>query len=60
MGSANQNGTGQLVTGSVESSNVDIATELTKLIAAQEAYGANAKMVTTGDQLMQTTIQMKQ
>ena len=60
LSNANQNGTGQLVTGSVESSNVDIATQLTKLIAAQEAYGANAKMVTTGDQLMQTTLQMKQ
>ena len=60
LGNANQNGIGQLVTGSVESSNVDIATELTKLIAAQEAYGANAKMVTAGDQLLQTTIQMKQ
>ena len=60
LNNANQNGTGQLVTGSVESSNVDIATQLTKLIAAQEAYGANAKMVTTGDQLMQTTLQMKQ
>ena len=60
LSNANQNGTGQLVTGSVESSNVDIATELTKLIAAQEAYGANAKMVTAGDQMTQTTLQMKQ
>ncbi len=60
ISNANQNGTGQLVTGSVESSNIDIATELTKLIAAQEAYGANAKMVTTGDQMTQTTLQMKQ
>ncbi len=60
LSNANQNGTGQLVTGSVESSNVDIATELTKLITAQEAYGANAKMVTAGDQMTQTTLQMKQ
>jgi flagellar hook protein FlgE len=60
LSNVNQNGAGQLVTGSVESSNVDIATELTKLIAAQEAYGANAKMVTTGDQMVQTTLQMKQ
>ena len=35
-------------TSSVESSNVDIATEFTKLIVAQQAYAANAKMVTTG------------
>jgi flagellar hook protein FlgE len=57
---AGQNGAGSLVTGSVESSNVDIATELTKLIVAQQAYGANAKVITTANQLMQTTIDIKQ
>jgi flagellar hook protein FlgE len=44
----------------VESSNVDIATEFSKLIVAQRAYSANAKMVTTADQLLQQTIDMKQ
>lgn len=60
LSSANQNGAGQLVTGSVESSNVDIATDLTSLITAQQAYGANAKVVTTANQMMQTTLQMTQ
>ncbi len=46
---ADTNGAGSLVTGSVESSNVDIATEFSKLIVAQQAYSANAKMVTTAD-----------
>lgn len=54
------NGAGSLVTGSVESSNVDIATEFSDLIVAQQAYGANAKVVTTADQLLQTTINMLQ
>lgn len=53
------NGAGNLVTGSVESSNVDIATEFSKLIVAQEAYSANAKMITTGDTMLQVTINMK-
>lgn len=53
------NGAGSLVTGSVESSNVDIATEFSKLIIAQEAYSANAKMITTGDNMLQVTINMK-
>ncbi len=57
---ANQNGAGTLVTGSVESSNTDISTDLTRLISAQQAYGANAKMITTADQMMQTAIQMVQ
>lgn len=55
----NTNGAGSLVTNSVESSNVDIAAEFTKLIVAQRAYSANAKMVTTADDLLQQTIDMK-
>jgi flagellar hook protein FlgE len=54
------NGAGTLVAGSVESSNVDIATEFSKLIVAQQAYGANAKMITSANQMLQTTIDMKQ
>jgi flagellar hook protein FlgE len=58
--SAGDNGAGGLVTGSVESSNVDIATEFSQLIVDQQAYSANAKVVTTADQLLQTTIEMKE
>lgn len=52
----NSNGAGSLAVGEVESSNVDIATELTKLIVAQQAYGANAKMITAANQMLTTTI----
>jgi flagellar hook protein FlgE len=55
---AGTNGAGTLVTGSVESSNVDIATQFTRLIVAQQAYSANAKSVTTADQMLQDTIDM--
>ncbi len=58
--SQNANGAGGLVVGSTESSNVDIAGELSKLIVAQQAYGANAKMITAANQLLQVTIDMKQ
>jgi flagellar hook protein FlgE len=56
---AGTNGAGGIVTSSVENSNVDIATEFTKLIVAQRAYTANTKMVTTADELMQQTLDMK-
>ena len=56
---ASTNGAGNLVTESVESSNVDIATEFSKLIVAQRAYTANTKLVTTADELLQQTIDMK-
>ncbi|MDR3523762.1 MAG: flagellar hook protein FlgE [Acetobacteraceae bacterium] len=57
---AGSNGSGTLVVGSIEQSNVDIAQQFSALIVAQEAYSANTKVVTTADQLMQSTINMKQ
>lgn len=56
---ARTNGAGGIVTSSVENSNVDIASEFTKLIVAQRAYSANTKMVTTADELLQQTLDMK-
>ncbi|MGC9269743.1 flagellar hook protein FlgE [Acidiphilium sp.] len=49
-----------LVTGSIESSNVDIATQFTNLITAQQAYTANSKVITTAQQLLQTVVNMVQ
>ncbi len=56
---AGTNGAGTLVTSSLEGSNVDIAAEFSKLIVAQRAYSANTKVVTTADDLLQQTIDMK-
>jgi flagellar hook protein FlgE len=56
----NTNGAGSLVVSSVEGSNVDIATEFSQLIIAQQAYAANAKVVTTANDLLESTINMKQ
>ncbi len=52
--------TGSLVTSALEGSNVDIAAEFSKLIVAQQAYSANTKVVTTANDLLQRTIDMKQ
>ena len=57
---AGSNGAGGIVTGSVEQSNVDIATEFSKLIVAQQAYTATAKVVTSANQLLQAVVDMKQ
>ena len=56
---AGTSGAGTLATNSVESSNVDIAQEFTKLISAQRAYSANSKIVTTADDMLQQTLDMK-
>lgn len=53
------NGVGKLVAGSLERSNVDIAAEFSKLIVAQRAYTANTRIVTTADELLAETINMR-
>jgi flagellar hook protein FlgE len=52
-------GRGTILGGSVESSTVDIAREFTNLIVYQRGYEANARVVTTVDQLSQDTIALK-
>lgn len=53
-------GLGTISGGALELSNVDIATEFSNLIVAQRGYEADAKAVTTFDQIMQDTIALKQ
>ena len=53
------NGSGRLTIGSIERSNVDIASEFTKLIVAQRAYTANTRIVTASDEMLQDTINMR-
>ena len=55
VGAPGTGGRGTVVGGALESSNVDMATELTDLIVLQSAYQANAKVVTTVDSLAQAT-----
>ena len=58
-GNANSTGFGSLVQGSLETSNVDMVSEITSLITAQRAYEMNSKVITTAEQMMSTTNQMK-
>jgi flagellar hook protein FlgE len=53
-------GTGSIEGSSLESSNVDIATQFSNLIVAQQAYSANARVMTTADQMVQSLLQVIQ
>jgi len=53
-------GSGTLDGGSLEASNVDIATAFTMLIQAERGYEANAKAITTADDVMQASINLIQ
>jgi flagellar basal-body rod protein FlgG len=54
IGTPGQDGLGDLIQGFVESSNVDVVQEMVGLITAQRAYEINSKMVTAGDEMLQT------
>lgn len=49
---AGRNGVGSVVSGALESSNVELAEQLTDMIVAQRAYQANTRVITTTDQLL--------
>ncbi len=55
-GSPLYSGTGQVVGSALEASNVDIATQFSQLIVAQQAYSANAKVMTTANQMIQSLL----
>lgn len=46
-------GRGQVYGSQLEGSNVDMATEFTKLITYQRAYQASSRVITTADQMSQ-------
>ena len=52
-------GFGSLMQGYTEASNVDAVTEITALISAQRAYEMNSKVVSTADQMLAATSQLK-
>ncbi len=51
------NGMGSLQQGALETSNVNIVTEMVDMIAAQRAYEMNSKVIATADQMMQFVTQ---
>lgn len=55
-GTAGSAGFGQIQSGALEASNVDLTTELVNMITAQRAFQANAQVITTANQLSQTVI----
>ncbi len=59
VGIPNAGGRGTLTGGSLETSNVDISTEFTRLIVTQRGFEANARMITTLDSVDNTTTNLQ-
>jgi flagellar hook protein FlgE len=52
-------GTGILLQGQLEESNVDLTAELVNMITAQRMYQANAQTIKTMDQVLQTVVNLR-
>lgn len=50
---------GSIVSGALEQSNVDLASEFIRMIAAQRGFQANSKTLTTADSLLNELVQLK-
>ena len=53
------NGLGSIAPNALEQSNVDIATELVKMITTQRGFQANSKIITVTDQMLAELINIK-
>ncbi|SDH36367.1 flagellar hook protein FlgE [Microbacterium sp. 77mftsu3.1] len=59
VGAAGTNGLGSLQAGVLEMSNVDLSQEFTDLIVAQRGFQANARIITTSDEVLQELTNLK-
>ena len=51
--------TSDLMTGYLEASNVDLATEFSNMITTQRGFQANSKMITVSDEILNELVNMK-
>jgi len=58
LGVAGGNNFGDISSSALENSNTDIATQLVKMIVAQQAYQANAQTISTEDEIIQRILQL--
>lgn len=52
-------GTGTLISGQLEMSNVDLTGEFTEMIIAQRGFQANSRIITTSDEVLQEVVNLK-
>lgn len=59
VGEPGAGGAGSISSGFLESSNVDLPTQFSDMIVAERGFQANAKVITTSEDVLQTLIDMK-
>lgn len=53
------NSTGPLISGALENSNTDLATEFSNMVMYERGYQANTKILSVSDEMYQTLVNMK-
>jgi flagellar hook protein FlgE len=59
VGTPNGSTFGQTIGGTLEMSNVDLASEFTSMIVAQRGFQANSKVISTSDEMLQELVNLK-
>jgi flagellar hook protein FlgE len=59
IGAAATGGRGNIASGYLESSNVDMAQEFTNMILAQRGFQASSRVITTSDEILQELVNLK-
>ena len=52
-------GSTELITGGLEASNVDLATEISDMITTQRGYQANTRIITVTDTMLEELVNIK-
>lgn len=52
-------GTGAIISGQLEMSNVDLTNEFSEMIVAQRGFQANSRIITTSDEVLQEVVNLK-
>ncbi len=59
LGTPGEEGLGEIESGAIELSNVDISHEFLELLSSQQAFNASSKTVSTADELLQKIINVR-
>lgn len=54
-----ETGTGAIISGQLEMSNVDLTNEFTEMIVAQRGFQSNSRIITTSDEVLQEVVNLK-
>jgi flagellar hook protein FlgE len=59
IGTAESEGRGNIQSGTLEMSNVNLADQFTSMIVTERGYQANSKIITTADEMLQDLVNLK-